>query len=229
MVASVNSKGLPGGMAALDRWLAFAFGIIFVSALLYLATVEKNPTPLAVRVYVTVLALAAAGVGAILPGFIEIRFKNYLRAGGAIGLGVLVYLNEPAIGRNVVNWVEPKVSAEPLVDKYLAAVDSKNTDAAWSLLSELGKKHVSGSKDLFGRLYRNMLDPLGGLEQRSLIGSSVAESPEGAPPGLYRAFTYKNKFKNDPGFRGELVVVRANDKEQWEIFSHQISPLVSPN
>src|SRR6187399_1847881 len=108
----------------LDRWLAFAFGVIFVCALLYLATVERNPTPLQLRVYITVLALAAAGVGAIIPGFIEIRYKNLLRAGGAVALFGLVYLNEPAIGKNVANYVEPAVPAEPVVQAFLAAIDT---------------------------------------------------------------------------------------------------------
>src|SRR5690349_8844719 len=92
--------------SALDKILAFSFGVTFISVLLVLTTIVENPNPVAIKVYITVLALAAGGVGAVLPGFLEIRCKNLIRAGGAFGLSVLVYTNEPAIGSTVVKLTE---------------------------------------------------------------------------------------------------------------------------
>lgn len=213
----------PNHHSNIDRWLAFSFGVIFVAALLYLATVEKNPSPVAIRVYITVLALAAGGIGAILPGFIEVRYKNILRAGGAMGLAVLVYSNEPAIGKNVVNFVEPKVSAQPVIDAFFAAIDSGDYRKSWVLLPEMARQQVSGSESVWAELYKNDIVPLGKNESRTVVGQQHAQSPSGAPPGIYKGFAYKSKYSNDRGIRLENVVVRANSVENWEIYSYQIS------
>lgn len=205
-----------------DRWFAFAFGVIFVSVLLYLATMVTNPSALAIRVYVTVLALAAAGVGAILPGFIEIRYKGYLRAGGALALGVLVYVNEPAFGK-VPNFIAPSQPAAPVAEEYLRAIDSGNLDRAWTLLSTDGKQHVAGNKAAFEELYRTSVGPLGAPQSRALVGTTLAVSPPGSPPGAYFVLSYRTKFQNDKGPRPEAVVLRANSADRWEVFSHQVS------
>jgi uncharacterized protein DUF4019 len=211
-----------------DRWFAFAFGVIFVSVLLYLATVVTNPSPFALRVYITVLALSAAGVGAILPGFLEVQYKNYLRAGGAIALGVLVYMNEPAVG-GVVTFVEPKAPPEPVADRYLTAVDAGDWERAWSLMPSTARKHVRDSKTRFQNLYRAAVEPLGKPSSRVLLGASLATSPPGAPPGIYRILTYKTRFTNDNGPRAEQIVVRGNSEQNWEIFSHQVAMSTLPN
>jgi Protein of unknown function (DUF4019) len=213
----------------LEIWLGFVFGVIFVAILLYLATVEKNPTPLAIRVYVTVLALAGGGIGAVLPGFLEIQYKGFARTGGAIALTALIYLNEPAIGKNVVNFVEPKTPAEPVVTEFLNAVDSEDPHRSWALLSEGARQHVSGSETAWNKLYANDVAPLGHVESRTLIGQQQAESPPSAPPGLYRSYTYKTKYAADAGPRLESVTLRANSNDRWEIYSYLISPTTLPN
>jgi hypothetical protein len=44
----------------------------------------------------TTLALAAGGLGAVIPGTVEVNVKGVVRAGGAIALFVLVYFLNPA-------------------------------------------------------------------------------------------------------------------------------------
>lgn len=208
--------------SSLDVWLAFAFGVIFVSVMLYLATVEKNPTPLAIRVYVTVLALAAGGVGAILPGFFEIQYKGFIRAGGALGMTALIYLNGPTIGKDVASFVEPKTAAEPVAQSFLQAIDSGDPSHSWALLPETARSHVGGSETAWNELYHNVVVPLGHPESRTLIGESRDQSPSGAPPGLYHVYTYKTKYSNDAAPRLESVVLRANSDDAWEIYAYQI-------
>jgi hypothetical protein len=49
-------------------------------------------------IFRVVLALAAGAFGALIPGFIEVSFRNWLRAGGAMALFVIVYMiNPPAL------------------------------------------------------------------------------------------------------------------------------------
>lgn len=80
--------------------LAFGFGVIFLVTLLILAIKFPTPTPFQYAVFRIVLALAAAGFAAMIPGFIEINLKpgeeTALRAGGALAVFVVVYFFSPA-------------------------------------------------------------------------------------------------------------------------------------
>ena len=59
-------------------FVAFDSGVASFGVLLYLATVVQSPEAFAVRIYMTVLAFAAAVVGAVLPGLMEVRYKTAL-------------------------------------------------------------------------------------------------------------------------------------------------------
>lgn len=84
-----------------QKTAAFALGGIFVIVLLLVALVVPNPTEFQLFVFRVILALAAAGVAALIPGFFHIESKTALyavRAGGALGVFLLVYLvNPPAL------------------------------------------------------------------------------------------------------------------------------------
>lgn len=92
--------------------LAFCFGCVFIviCLLLYLLVLFIPPTADIIFVHSfldalrIVLALAAAGVASVIPGFLELLFKTQLstvgnigvRAGGAIAVFALIYLYNPA-------------------------------------------------------------------------------------------------------------------------------------
>jgi len=81
-----------------DASLAFGFGVVFVIVLLLIAFVVKDPTPTQWFVFRVILAIAAAGVGAAIPGLISVSIQSYIRAGGAIALFVLIYsINPPTL------------------------------------------------------------------------------------------------------------------------------------
>jgi hypothetical protein len=79
-----------------ERIAIFTFGVIFVVVLLVLAIVFPAPTSFQYTVFRIVLALAAAGIGALVPGFLEVRYKSVVRAGGALALFVVIYFFSPA-------------------------------------------------------------------------------------------------------------------------------------
>ncbi len=79
-----------------ERIAVFAFGVAFVVALLVLAITFPKPTAFQYTVFRIVLALAASGVVAFVPGFIEVDVNRWLRAGGAIAVFVVVYFFSPA-------------------------------------------------------------------------------------------------------------------------------------
>ena len=79
-----------------ERKAAFAFGVLFVAVLLGLAVVFPEPTAFQYTVFRIVLSLAAAGVAALVPGFLEVNVSTWVRAGGALGVFVVVYFYNPA-------------------------------------------------------------------------------------------------------------------------------------
>ena len=66
--------------------------------MLIVAIAIPQPTATQWFVFRVVLALAAAGIGAVIPGLIVVNVSKTVRAGGAIALFVLVYtLNPPQL------------------------------------------------------------------------------------------------------------------------------------
>lgn len=79
-----------------QRVVAISFGIAFILLLLGLALLVPYPTDFQYAVFRIVLALAAAGVAATIPGFLSVEVTGAVRAGGAIGVFVVVYFFSPA-------------------------------------------------------------------------------------------------------------------------------------
>ena len=78
------------------RMAVFMFGIAFVITLLVLAVKFPKPTPFQYVVFRIVLALAAAGIAAFIPGFLDVKLSTFLRAGGAFAVFAIVYFFSPA-------------------------------------------------------------------------------------------------------------------------------------
>src|SRR5258707_9851452 len=97
----------PAGSKAWEKITAVVFGVAFVCVLLVIALFISHPTPFQIFVFRVVLALAAAGLGAIIPGLIQVQAGPFVRAGGAIALFVIVFwFNPPQL-------LAPKGSSEP--------------------------------------------------------------------------------------------------------------------
>lgn len=79
-----------------DKLLSFIFGVGFMIVMLVIAFVKPDPSQFQYSVFRTVLALAGAGIGAVIPGFLQVSVKSWIRAGGAIAIFVLVYFWNPA-------------------------------------------------------------------------------------------------------------------------------------
>ena len=83
-----------------ETGVAVLFGIVFIVATLALSVVYPDPTATQYATYKTVLALAAAGFGFVIPGVIQIDLplalpKGAIRASGAVVLFVIVYFFPP--------------------------------------------------------------------------------------------------------------------------------------
>jgi hypothetical protein len=98
---------------ARQRTLAFVFGVSFIVVMLLLAVFFSHPTPWQYLVFRVVLALAAAGIAVMIPGFIQVQVAGSLRAGGALGVFAVVCYVNPA---SLVVPVPPSVGATASAD-----------------------------------------------------------------------------------------------------------------
>lgn len=99
---------LPTMSKSLAIILSFMFGAVFIVALLFIAFVIPKPSDFQYTIFRIVLALAAGGVVAVFPGFIELKIGKWLRAGGALAVFVLVYFYSPAAIEKQSSSVEPQ-------------------------------------------------------------------------------------------------------------------------
>lgn len=104
--------------------LSYVFGVVFVIVLLVIAFVQPEPSSFQYAIFKTVLALAGAALVVVIPGFIEVTIGNWLRAGGALAVFVLLYFWNPARLTS-----EPVTSSEP------------NTSVLGTMRDENPKRH----------------------------------------------------------------------------------------
>jgi hypothetical protein len=80
--------------------LAFVFGCVALAAVLWLAFTAEALSEQQVEILRIVLALAGGGVGAVIPGFLDLSMKASsklaVRAGGALAVFVVLYFWSPA-------------------------------------------------------------------------------------------------------------------------------------
>jgi|HubBroStandDraft_4_1064222.scaffolds.fasta_scaffold90937_1 hypothetical protein len=227
-VAKPNSRfrfttGLTGSLD-INVLLSFVFGVLFLAVMLIFSVLYPNPTASQIRIWITALALSAAGVGAVLPGFLEVKYKSIVRATGALGLFVIVYLFQPAIERSVPSFPEPTQDPAPIATSFLTLLDQGNTAAAYAMFDPDAKQSVS--LETFQSMYQSVRAPERAAKTRTLAGVQNELNPSGAPPGRYRIFSYITKFAND--CRIEAVGLKANQSLTWSISSYNISLAAVP-
>jgi hypothetical protein len=215
------------GTLNINTLLAFAFGVIFASAMLFFAVSFPNPSPFQFNVFIVVLALSAGGVGSVLPGTLSVQLQNMpaVRAGGAIAMFVLVLMFRPVIQQTAIQYKEPPDAPEPIAESYVALWDNGNVHGAWEALDPEGRGVVASDEATVKQLYESYRKPLGAVTSRQLVGTNGANSPAGYPIGLYRVFSFRTKFAATPDkCRGEVVTLRATQELHWKPFAYQISP-----
>jgi hypothetical protein len=79
-----------------EKLVAVLFGAAFLVALLFIAIQFQTPTTFQYTVFRIILAISAAGFASVIPGFLEVTVPGYVRAGGALGVFVVVYFFSPA-------------------------------------------------------------------------------------------------------------------------------------
>ena len=90
---------MSNGTQAIHKWeriAVFAFCAVFLLLLVIVSVFIPKPSLFQYNIFQTSLSLAAAGVGALIPGFLIVKYLNLVRAGGGLALFVLIYFINPA-------------------------------------------------------------------------------------------------------------------------------------
>lgn len=201
------------------RWeilAAFVFGCVFLTVILIVAFFKPDPTPFEYTVYRIIIALAAAGVGAILPGFLDVRFKNWLRAGGALALFVIVYFFPPVAIATSDASLGPGPSADAKIraDAWLLLVDRNDYNGAYNSMADAFRARYPLTQ--FEQLIARERRSLGPVKARQFISTAPFESPPGAPRGVYRQYGYKTSFENESEAIYELVWL-VGENQNWRV------------
>jgi len=83
-----------------EKIAGYSFGVVFVIVMLVINVFIPNPSSTQYETFKIVLALAAAGIGGVLAGFIQIKGtfnKIAFRAGGALALFLVVFFAHPGM------------------------------------------------------------------------------------------------------------------------------------
>jgi len=90
--AAPPPQGLPEQQSQAWKLIVlFAFAVCAFAILILLAKFDPNPSQTNWYIYLTLLALAAAGVAALLPGAINFEVSGSLKAGGALAVFALIF------------------------------------------------------------------------------------------------------------------------------------------
>ncbi|NQD94153.1 DUF4019 domain-containing protein, partial [Pseudomonas sp. CrR25] len=193
-----------------EKIAVFVFGVVFLTVILTLVVVYPYPTLIQFFVFRLVLALSAAGIGALLPGFINIDLplplQGGLRAGGALALFASVWFVNPAtLG---VNPKPPAEEASPLMKQLLDLSDAKNHKNSYALFALRDRQRVSESA--YESMLEHVRDPLGNVQKRILVAADTPDQIMGISGPFVRHF-YQTKFSNSDAIWGELVTAIAED------------------
>jgi hypothetical protein len=206
--------------------LSFVFGVVFIVTMLAFAVFDPYPSGFSEWIFITVLALAAAGVGSVIPGMLNVDLP-YVKAGGAIALFAVVFLLKPAIESALPLIQPPLDSPDSAIVAYFNKVDAKQIDAAWDQLDPEAKKGVARDRNAYRQAYASGRDPLGIVKDRSLMGIQELQSPSGFPQGVYRVIAYRTKFASGE-CHVEQAMVRGSNDRIWRVYEHNISPATIP-
>lgn len=212
------------GTIRVDAVVCFIFGVIFLSVMLGFAVAFPNPSSFQVQVFMAALSLAAAGVGAAIPGIDALRYKGVIRASGAIVLFLIVWFSRPILAEKVIHLEQPTVPMESVATNFLNKLDQRDISGTYELISKEAKDYFSLTLADWKAMSEFNITPLGSLNYRKTVGVSAMKADGSQLPiGYYRQTRYVSQYTGTDGCRFEQLTGRATQSLDWEIFSYEIS------
>lgn len=110
-------------------------------------------------------------------------------------------------------------AARLVAESWIAIVDDAEYERSWEALSEKLRQQVS--REAWATDMRNLRDPLGALQQRSLIGTRYVRDLPEAPPGEYIVVQYSSRYEHFSAVL-ETIVPRREDDGVWRVAGYFI-------
>jgi hypothetical protein len=216
--------------ANFERYSVFIFGVVFLSVMIILSIWIPEPTKSQFFTLKLAMALAAAGIGALLPGLLELKIPliptSFIKASGAIGLFIIVWYTDPA--KLAINGIAPPPVAEaPMVgDKFIALLDSKNYQQAYSMFSAVQRQTIS--EQTFTQLSNNVRVPLGNRTKGPTISNVTPANELMGHPGAFVGLQYQSRYDTQSNVWADFIILIAEEGD-WKIQSHIIAPCTPPH
>src|SRR4051812_852547 len=176
-----------------EKIAVVVFGVIFLTGMIVLVVLIPKPSEAQFFAFRLAMALAAAGIGALLPGFLKLEIplpvQGGIRAGGALALFASVWFVNPAkLGIEVQLPIE---RAEILIRTQLALTDAHDHQAAYALWSKRNRDLVPA--DAYVSMGKSVRDPLGNPVERVLVSANTPEEVAGVR-GPFVVHAYQTRF-----------------------------------
>ncbi|WP_236232564.1 DUF4019 domain-containing protein [Pseudomonas tohonis] len=213
------------GTININILLAFIFGTIFLSVILGFVHVVPNPSEIQRWVFIIVVALAGAGIGAVIPGVLKIDIPH-VKAGGALAIFVIILMNKPGIEKSAIDDRSGSFDSRPVVFEFLSRIAANDIDGAWASLDPEAQRTHAANLDIFRQAYRSGA-ALGAVLARSdPLSANMAVDPPMMPRGVYRFYNFSTRFSD--GCHEEVVSVREGADKVWRVFGHAVSIQTHP-
>lgn len=227
-MANVDSKGL-------QIIAAFIFGVVFVSVILTLVFNTDIIDTNKMWVIKTVMALAAAGIAAILPGFIDLKGAipglnvKMIRSGGALAVFCLVFLAPISTGPDTIpKPYTPTTNPIMKADEWIAGISNKDYVGSYNNLFNLAKKKYS-EDDIRSQL-SPLMNRLGNLTSKRVINSLTFKSPPAlmSDSGVYSQISYRAKFDNYAAdLYVEILLIGEKESQDWRVYRYTLGEFTS--
>ena len=213
---------------SLEIILTFSFGVLALIVLFVIGLLVDQPNQLLSLVSRVTLALACAGIAAMLPGFIQLNIASHtnlaIRAGGAVAIFVLVYLVDPGsqLDSNSQTCEIPEAPHNnfmPVVEDWNAKIEAQEYAEAYVAASSWTRNQYT--LEFMKTVYENFGREVGNLKSRTLVGSSSLQQLADGVCGNFRLITYSTEFE-EGGKLTENFIVMIED-QKWVVRDHKFS------
>ena len=216
--------------AQLERYSIFIFGIVFLEIMITLSIWIPEPSKTQFFTFKVAIALSAAGIGALIPGLLEINVPflppGVVKAGGAVSFFVLIWFTDPAKVA-IERIAPPDVANAPEVSTaYLDILDAKSYERAYQYFSTAKQKVISEST--FAQLSRNVRESLGKRIKGPTIANVTPTEDFMGKHGSFVGVQFQSRFESQSDVWADFLVLEAEDGD-WKIISHTIVPCQVPN
>jgi len=214
----------------IERYSVFIFGVTFLSVMIILSIWIPEPTKSQFFTFKLAMALSAAGIGALLPGLLELNIPliptSFIKASGAIGLFIIVWYTDPA--KLAIDGIAPPPTAEaPIVgEEFISLLDSKNYQQAYRMFSAAQKQTIS--EKTFTQLSNNVRVPLGKRTKGPIISNVTPTEELMGKHGPFVGLQYQSKYDTQRSVWADFIILIAEEGD-WKIQSHTIAPCTPPN